>query len=359
MNEAPPAETFSSRPPLDEAGAGPRWIVVAFFLQAAAGVASLRVLVLAAAGLVLAEGVGGVLSPPVWDTTINAEARSLEPSSLWRQFEESWSQQVGLPRSIATPLAASPLLTKSDLWSIAAGVWRLVVWGLFGSAIALVAASHMAFADRPTLTTAMRHAAAQWSSLVAGPTVLLTLAGVGATIVWLAGYVSRVELLGWPIALLWPVVGLVALASGLCLIAAVAGAPFFWAAWAVDRADGFDAVSTGVAYLYQRPLRLAAYSLQAMAVGAAAGVLVAGVAGVVLAACEVWFAGLNQGAGASTPASIASFWYDLLASAPAVFHAAYFWFAAVGVYLLMRRDIDEKQCDEIYVEGNSPSPDAA
>lgn len=358
MSETPPPDTLLQRPPIDEAGAGPRWIVVQFFLHAAGGVASLRVLMLAAAGLVLAEGGGGLMAPRAWSTAVGAEAVTLQPDSLWRQFEVGWYQQLGLPRSVVAGFDVSAPLTGPEAWGAAAGAWRLAVWALFGPAIAVVAAPHLALADRPTLTVALRSASARWSTLVAGPAVLLALAGAVLLAVWLAGYASRLELVAWPVAVLWPVVGLAAAASALCVVAAVAGAPLFWAAWAVDRADGFDAVSTGVAYLYQRPLRLAAYTLQALAVGAAMGVILAGVTRCVLGAAEAWFGGLGGAAG-SDPARLAGGWAYLLASAPAVFHAAYFWFAAVGVYLLMRRDIDEKPCDEVYAEGDSPPPEPA
>jgi hypothetical protein len=47
-----------------------------------------------------------------------------------------------------------------------------------------------------------------------------------------------------------------------------------------------------------------------------------------------------------------SFWKSLIAALAAGYQAGFLWVAAVGVYLLLRRDIDGVQTSEVYLEHN-------
>ena len=69
-----------------------------------------------------------------------------------------------------------------------------------------------------------------------------------------------------------------------------------------------------------------------------------------------WFAGYRADEGFVESSAV--FWLNTFLYLPTVFHAAYFWFAATAIYLLLRRDIDEKQADEIYLD-DELSPGAA
>jgi hypothetical protein len=44
------------------------------------------------------------------------------------------------------------------------------------------------------------------------------------------------------------------------------------------------------------------------------------------------------------------FWKSLIASLAAGYQAGFLWASAVGVYLLMRRDIDGVQLNEVYID---------
>jgi hypothetical protein len=46
-----------------------------------------------------------------------------------------------------------------------------------------------------------------------------------------------------------------------------------------------------------------------------------------------------------------AFWKSLLGALAAGYQAGFLWVAAVGVYLLLRKDIDGADMDEVYVEG--------
>lgn len=357
-------------PPLDEAGAGGGWLVVVFFLHAAAGVASGRVLLMATLGLAAAEAGGRWIDPPgEAPPRVEPVGRAGRVAAAVASGGELqlayWSDVVG-------PLAVAPP-SEAATRSVAGGLWRLAVWGLFGGAIARVAAPHFAYAERPTLQQALRRSARAWPAQLAGPAALAAATLLAVAAIWALGWLSRVSWLGAVIALAWPAVGLLAVIAALAAIGLWLGTPLFWSAWAVERVDGFESVSTGLAYVFQRPPRLAAYTLQAWVVGAGLGAGVAAATGVATAFAEAWFLGAGhpwaefglagnetpQGDTKPMPVAVATVWLGLLRSAPLVFHAAYFWFAAVGVFLLMRRDIDEKPCDEVYEEGAAALPVAS
>ena len=47
---------------------------------------------------------------------------------------------------------------------------------------------------------------------------------------------------------------------------------------------------------------------------------------------------------------VAGFWWAEATRLPLVYHAAYFWCTVTAIYLLLRRDIDEQQADEVFLE---------
>jgi hypothetical protein len=52
----------------------------------------------------------------------------------------------------------------------------------------------------------------------------------------------------------------------------------------------------------------------------------------------------------SAAASVIHFWKQVVAMLVAGFQAGFLWVSAVGIYLLLRRDIDGVQMSEVYVD---------
>ena len=167
-----------------------------------------------------------------------------------------------------------------------------------------------------------------------------------------------------------------------------------WATVSVEGTDAFDALSRSYAYTYQRPLRLLWYVLFAFLL-AALSMFVVKLFAASAASLGDWsvswgldddsmqmivrqraermpepmlappLAETDQDAsaeatpetlpeGPGTVISIARgavyFWKSLLAALTAGYQAGYLFVAAVGVYLLLRKDIDGAEMDEVYVE---------
>lgn len=371
MPDAPAPST--PPPPLDEAGAGDGWIVLKFLLHAVAGVFRARVLLLAAAGVLAAEL--GVLACFLFQPNQAARVELLSPTvaagpvDAGELLREAWAGQAGYWQAFVAPFWTRAATSADGFQQGLAGVVRLIVWSLFGVAIARIAALHLTHHEPPSMATALRRSTSGWIGQAAGPLVPLAVVGVSAGLVHMLGGMSRLWPIGMAVALLWPLLALLAAAAGVLAIGVAFGFPLMLASQSVERRDPFDAVSCGFAYVYQRPLRLAAYTAQALAVGAAAGAVVLLAVRVSDSVLVGWFEGLGYafddgghlygpGSGPSVVASIARFWHNLFLCLPAVFYAAYFWFAATAVYLLLRRDIDEKPSDEVHLD-EAPAPDEA
>jgi len=368
--------------PIDEAGIPRDWFAGPMLLRAAGGVFSMRVLLLAAIGMLLAEAGSWVLVGTIPAASgelelagsellsselasshlanskrgkIEFDYQRLDPAQLLQQAADGQAKFV---RSFASPFW-TPSRSVSDMaLQLSAGCWRIAVWSLFGVAIARIAAMHLTHHKRPSLGVALGRSLRNWLGQAAGPLVILLIVGVLVGVIWLLGVTAQVKFLGVGIALVWPLVFLLGLVAGLLSLGLTLGWPLMVASQAVERPDPFDAVSCGFAYVYQRPVRLIAYALQAWIVAIVVGALVLLALQLGTIFLAPWYVAHPAPTGATR--SLIAFWMNAVTHAPQVFHAAYFWFAAVTLYLLLRRDIDEKQADELFLDDQPPAlPDAA
>jgi hypothetical protein len=282
------------------------------------------------------------------------------------------------------------------------GVWELLVWGIFGGAIARIAALKFTRDEAPDLPGALRHSWSKFSSYSMAP--LLALAGAAVFGVQLAalGWIMQLDFLAVVAGFIWPFTLLLGLLMAILLIGALAGWPLMWATVGVEGTDAFDALSRSYAYVYQRPLRLLWYVLFAAVLaavsmfivklfatsaislgnwsvswgldeaeyrrivnpipGEAGGdgtltinsgttQLVTPAEGPALSVEAAVDDGTQELAGSEWLAAKAiRFWKSLLGALAAGYQAGFLFVAAVGVYLLLRKDIDGAEMDEVYVE---------
>jgi hypothetical protein len=130
----------------------------------------------------------------------------------------------------------------------------------------------------------------------------------------------------------------------------------------IERGDSFQAISTSFSYLYQRPLHAAFYTLVAALVAVPALVLAALVADAT-AGLALWGASFGMGherTASLLPAAITEqspfgaraigFWTQVLETVLGAFGWGYFWSIATAAVLLLRRDVDGTEIDEIAFE---------
>jgi hypothetical protein len=151
------------------------------------------------------------------------------------------------------------------------------------------------------------------------------------------------------------------------------GWAFMWATISVEGTDAFDAVSRAYAYTYHRPLRLLWYVMFAALLGAL-GMFVVKFFALATIAIGDWSIhwGLdhsnmqqlvvqpderiqdNLSGVPLVAASAIRFWKSFLTSIAAGYQAGYLWAAAVGIYLLLRRDVDAAELDEVFLDDEEP-----
>jgi hypothetical protein len=261
-------------------------------------------------------------------------------------------------------------LTQSIALSLS-GIWALLVWSLFGGAIARIAALYLTRGEFLGPVAALRAAVSKWVATAGGPLIVLVVAAAMAMPLALAGSLLRFDLLAFLAALVW----LLALIWGLFLTAWLVGLllgwPLMWATIGVERTDAFDSVSRCHSYVYQRPLHLVFYLIVASVLGllGEGAVHYFAVAGVTLTEWTVsWGAGNERAAQlmgvspagtvpaltgiAATAASLMAFWNQALMAVAASFPLGFLWSAAVGIYLLLRRQIDSTEMDEIALDSS-------
>jgi hypothetical protein len=276
------------------------------------------------------------------------------------------------------------------------GVWELLVWGLFGGAIARIAALKFTRDEAPDLPGALKHAASKLTSYSMAPLLALAGAAVFGVQLLVLGLVMRVDFLAMIAGVAWPFALLLGMLMAILLIGALAGWPLMWATVAVEGTDAFDALSRSYAYTYQRPLRLLWYVLLA-AVLAAVSMFIVKLFATSAISLGNWSVswGLDKETyrqlvsplpttAATTPGTTPNdqsiteilegpalaaptapneltgskwladkairFWKSLLGALAAGYQAGFLFVAAVGVYLLLRKDIDGAEMDEVYVE---------
>jgi hypothetical protein len=335
-----------------------------------------------------------VQGEPIW---LNASARSAG-EVLETAHEYLLHAPVMIWTYLTRPFVAmfdSQLTPTGFLFLLLCGIWELFVWGLFGGAITRVAALKFTRDEAPGIVAALKHAAAKWPWYSLPPLVALAGASVFGIQLLILGLFMRISVLAFLAAIIWPFVILLGLMMAILLIGAVVGWPLMWATVSVEGTDAFDALSRSYAYTYQRPWRLLWYALFALFLAVVSMFVVKAFASSSIA-LGTWSiewglgrekthaivapeppanvapriegaTGPNAGVDVEAPAAntatptdlgktlsatkwIIGCWKAVVGVLVAGYQVGFLWVAAVGIYLLLRRDIDGVQMTEVFVE---------
>jgi hypothetical protein len=293
---------------------------------------------------------------------------------------KKWLTAVGdrLPPVVAdmSRLLAIPFRPSATLREVAGAAarigWFVLVWSIFGTAIARHVALKLVGEDAPGIVGATWFGSRKW--LPAFNSVLFVLVGILALSVpgAILGLAMRTE---WGLAFagaVWPLVLLGAVVLAILAIGMIAGWPLMVACVGVERGDSFQAISTAFSYLYQRPLHYAFYALVALLVSIPT-LLVAGLFAHATADLAMWATSFGMGhertatvldglaAGGPVAASwgvkAIGFWTRGLETLLSSFGWGYFWAIATAAYLLLRQDVDGTELDEVVLD--EPAGDAS
>lgn len=274
-------------------------------------------------------------------------------------------------------------------FALLCGLWGVTIWSFFGAAICRIAAARLARDERVTLRQAIRHATTKCGAYFWAPVfplvgvllVALPLAAIGWAFRYDAGILAA--------AILWPLALVAGLLMTIFTVGLYFGWPLMWATIATEGTDSFDALSRTYAYVYQRPLHYLVYGLIVTVVGFLAA-LVAQMFAIGVVYLSLWGASWTSGEPQMQalrshlpslaaefqwfdPAAIAiepagapprelsqvgqigvrvlGFWIDCVRYLALGFGVAYFWASATGIYLLLRKEVDNTEVDSVRLDG--------
>jgi len=255
------------------------------------------------------------------------------------------------------------LTWNSSLGFTLRGLWGIAVWGLFGGAIARIAAMYLARGETLGPLIALREAIILWPSTVGAPLIVLLAAAAMAVPLVLLGLLMQLNFMAVLVGLLWVFVLTFGFMLAIVLLGLAIGWPLMWACLGVERSDAFDGVSRCYAYVYQKPLQLAFYILVATLLSLL-GETVVNVFATASTTLAEWTISLGSGneraaylldtdwQGTSSPLRAIKGWKWGLGSLVAAYPLACLWPLSVGIYLLLRRHVDATEMDATAKGGN-------
>ena len=247
---------------------------------------------------------------------------------------------------------------------LCACLWATAVWALFGGAITRRAALDLGREENLGVKGSLRFAAAKWGSYVLAP--LLPMFGllICAAPILVLGLLMRFDVGLLLVGVVWPLALLASILMALLLLALLFGWPLMWPTISTEMSDSFDAVSRSWSYVYHRPLHYLFYAAVVTVLGGLGWLLVAYFADWV-AYLPVWAASWTAGqermdeifgGGASLGttgrwgAEIIHFWDGCVRLLALGFVYSYFWTASTAIYLLLRRDDDGTDLDDVQLD---------
>lgn len=348
----------------DELASAARLFAVQPLLRAVGIAGEARKLALGALMLLtLAAGIWGLtylfqpswpIAPPLQDLS---ETRI--PGVLsWDSLPE-WAMRAAEPfRLTIGPFFAlfSPHTEASTrIHALLSVVWAVLVFGLFGVAIARIAVVQLANRERVGFGTALKFAARRWPSSVGAPLAPFLMISLLVAILSLAGLVSAIP--GDIPKILLSLTLLIPLIIGAIVAVILLGLAFCWPLMhltvAAEGEDMFDALSRSYSYFNQRRGHYVIQTLLAWALGTI-GALAFAVAAQVAVGIAFWGLSLGGGAGVGYQGPLAAdilrtLWLYGVQLVVLAWGVSYFWSAYAAIYLGLRKDVDGVPWHDIYV----------
>ena len=297
----------------------------------------------------------------------------VEAASLAEQTATEVSLEMPPPvqriaEFLATPLKPLGAFMFEGRLTFIGGLKRLflVIWyaatlAFFGGAISRIAAMEFAVNDRCGLKGGVNHARRKFMGYFLAPLFPL----IGATV--LLGVLMLIGLIHWFatwLAMLTGIFGFIAVlisfVIGMLLVPLIVGWPLMWGAISAESSDHFDALSRSYAYITQRPFHYLWYLIVASFAGSVGIFAITLLTTVMITALQtglIWGQGLERTADIETH-SVAGplwrFWFGTIARLVPAYAFGYFFSVYSGIYLLLRRDVDQAELDEIVLDDDQP-----
>lgn len=245
-------------------------------------------------------------------------------------------------------------------------LWSLGVWSLFGGAITRIGVMRFGREEGMGVKAAVEFALRRWRSYFLAP--LFPIFGVLLLTVpcALLGLVMRTDAGFFLGSILWIFVLLAGLAMAILLFGLALGWPLMWpTVSAEDDGDEFSALQHSFSYTYQRPFQYAFYAVVGTLIGIAGTFVVSAFCQLIIDT-SAWAVSWGSGASRFVPGNASDigvfrwglkcieFWQQFVWAVFHGFQYAYFWVACSAIYLLLRRDTDRTEFDEVHVPNETP-----
>jgi hypothetical protein len=244
--------------------------------------------------------------------------------------------------------------------------WTVAVWGFFGGVIVRTAVMRFGREEREGLLDAARFVGRRYLSYVGTPFFAVAGIAVIAILSLPVGLLLRWDPGILVAALLWVFVLLGGLLSAVVLVGLLLGWPLMWGATSSEEmGDVFEATQRAFSYTFGRPIHYAGYTVLALAVGSAAFLVVQPFAQLVVY-LSGWAVSWGSGGGAGALPGTSDSWTSLaggviisglnalVLTVASAFRYSFFWCAVGAIYLLLRRDSDQIEFDNVYVPEEQP-----
>lgn len=252
-------------------------------------------------------------------------------------------------------------------------LWTVLVWSFAGIGICRVCLLRLTRGEYAGLDDAFEFAVDNWSKAFGAVVAPLLAVGVLCIPTFVLGLFMGLDIGVLLVGLLWFIVVGISIVMGFLLLGLLFGWPLMVASVACESQNSFDSLTRSFAYVLQRPFHYLSYALLAILFGGVAWVIVSSIAdGMVgLTYWSVsWGANLTGGdridqlvtgmpiivEGNQTESSAMYlgrsaiiFWNAVIKSLAAAFLHGLFWCLASAIYLLLRKDVDQTEMDEIYL----------
>ena len=240
-------------------------------------------------------------------------------------------------------------------------LWALIVWSLFGGAIARMAAVQFATGERIGVRGGLKFAIQQLQNYMTAP--FLPLAGIGCLLAFnvvlgaIAGLLGSVgeTILG----VLWGLVLFCGFLMALLVISVSVGWPLMIAAVSTEDSDGFDGLGRANGFLLDRPWRALLLAVISLPVFALSWLFVATLLSLTVYIADWATASANAGQSAdwswlwapSLPeeASPKAYWLEVPRLLLRGFGPSFFWCGITVIYFLLRKSDDGTRLNDVTI----------
>ncbi|MHC4879212.1 MAG: hypothetical protein ACYTGL_22385 [Planctomycetota bacterium] len=238
-------------------------------------------------------------------------------------------------------------------------LWALVVWSVFGGAIARMAAVQFAKRERIGIRNGLRFSVRQLQNYLTAP--FLPLAGVGCLLAFnavLGAIASLMPAVGdIVLGLIWGLVLFCGLLMALLLVCVAVGWPLQIAAVSTEDSDGFDGLGRANGFLLDRAWLALLLTFLSLLVFACGWLLISTLTYLAVYMAE-WAIAAGQTEQAARwpslfrstePTSLKDYWLELPRLLLRGYGPSFFWCGITVIYFLLRKSEDGTPLDDVTV----------